>query len=223
MAKKLNNKVYIAGPMRGIPYYNFPAFDEAAKRLKKKGFEPLNPADFDRETGFDPYELPEDWDWKTIPSTFSLDHAVKRDLNAIQEASYYMLLTGWEKSRGASAEKGVADWLSRIRLDQHTLEPFSETALQEAQRLVHGDRGDHYGHPLDDFTKTARFWEVILANELYPGSTISAEKVGLCMVSVKLSRELHLHKRDNLVDGAGYFETVNMIGEERNRRKVLQT
>lgn len=87
-----------------------------------------------------------------------------------------------------------------------------ETILQEAQRLVHGNRGADYGHPLDDFGKTARLWSVIL------GTKVTEEQVALCMVAVKISRQINKPKRDNIVDGAGYFETLAMVIEEKERR-----
>ncbi len=86
------------------------------------------------------------------------------------------------------------------------------SVLLEAQKLVHGDRNADYGHPLDDFSRTARMWSAIL------GVEVSPEQVGLCMVAVKISRQCNRPKRDNLVDGAGYFETVSMVLEERDRR-----
>ncbi len=86
------------------------------------------------------------------------------------------------------------------------------TILQEALDLTTGDRQESYGHPLDDFTKTANMWAVII------GAPVSAEQVALCMVALKISRELHAPKRDNLVDGAGYFNCLDMLREERARR-----
>jgi Domain of unknown function (DUF6378) len=88
-----------------------------------------------------------------------------------------------------------------------------ETALQEAQRIVHGDRGQDYGSPLDDFTRTGRMWAAILGLP-----EVTAEQVGLCMIAVKLSRQCNKPKRDNMVDAAGYAETVQMVIEERARR-----
>lgn len=87
-----------------------------------------------------------------------------------------------------------------------------ETILQEAQRLVHGDRNEAYGNPFDDFSKTARMWSVVL------GVDVTPEQVGLCMCCVKISRQLHAPKRDNLTDLAGYAATVQMVVEERQRR-----
>lgn len=87
-----------------------------------------------------------------------------------------------------------------------------ETILQEAQRLVYGDRGADYGHPLDDFARTAAMWSAIL------GAPVTAEQVGLCMIAVKISRQCNRAKRDNMTDAAGYAATVQMVIEERARR-----
>lgn len=92
---------------------------------------------------------------------------------------------------------------------------MSETILQEAQRLVHGDRQAAYGHPLDDFTKTAAIWSAIL------GCQVTAEQVGLCMIGVKISRQCNAARRDNMTDAAGYAATVQMVVEERARRASL--
>lgn len=44
-------RVYIAGPMTGLPEYNFPAFHAAAKAWRDAGWEVLNPAEaFDGDT-----------------------------------------------------------------------------------------------------------------------------------------------------------------------------
>lgn len=90
--------------------------------------------------------------------------------------------------------------------------PPDETVTQEADRLVSGDRGSSYGHPLDDFSKTAVLWSVIL------GVRVTAEQVAKCMAQVKVSRELNRHKRDNLVDECGYVKCLDMVIDERIRR-----
>lgn len=84
--------------------------------------------------------------------------------------------------------------------------------LHEAEELINGDRQKDYDHPLDNFTRIAKIWSVILGIEVTP------EQVGLCMVGTKLAREAFSPKRDNLVDGAGYFGTVEKVYEERERR-----
>jgi hypothetical protein len=42
---------------------------------------------------------------------------------------------------------------------------------------------------------------------------VTPAQVALCMVALKISRECHQPKRDNLVDGAGYFATLALIRE----------
>lgn len=111
-------KVYILGPMRGFTLYNFPAFDDMAVRLRDAGYEPVNPAELDREeTGFNPYALGTDHDWSKLPASLSLSDIIQRDTKAIQECAAYVALPGWEKSVGATAEKALLDWQNAIRLD----------------------------------------------------------------------------------------------------------
>lgn len=96
---------YIAGPMRGYPLYNFPAFDEAAESLREAGWKVVSPADLDRDNGFDP-EIGEG----PVPP---LDDCIKRDLKAVLECDAIVLLPGWEKSTGAKAEYEVAKWAGK--------------------------------------------------------------------------------------------------------------
>lgn len=104
-------RTYLAGPMRNYPLFNFPAFDAAAADLRASGIEVISPADLDRMVGFDPASLPADWDWSKLPSDFRLIHAVQRDLSAILQCDAIHLLPGWKDSKGARAERAVAEWL----------------------------------------------------------------------------------------------------------------
>lgn len=84
-----------------------------------------------------------------------------------------------------------------------------ETILDEAKRLVHGERGAHYGPPQEDFGRTARMASELLGHKLK--EPLDARDVALLMICVKLSREAYYPKRDNRVDIAGYAETLDMV------------
>ncbi len=73
-----------------------------------------------------------------------------------------------------------------------------ETILEEAQRLIYGDRADAYGDTRTNFERMADLWAPIL------GARPTAEEVILCMIQLKVSREINKHSRDNIVDIAGY-------------------
>lgn len=97
--------------------------------------------------------------------------------------------------------------------DSGTPASGSETICQEADHLVSIDRQNQYGHPFHDFSRTAEIWSAIL------GTKVTPEQVGLCMVGVKISRECNMHKRDNLVDGAGYFKCIDLIHQYRKQEE----
>jgi hypothetical protein len=81
-----------------------------------------------------------------------------------------------------------------------------------AARLVNEDRAALYGHPLDNLTRAASIWSVIL------NTPVTAEQVSLCMVGLKIARQVHRETPDNIADAVGYLLTYGMIGEERARR-----
>jgi hypothetical protein len=104
-------RVYVAGPMRGIRFYNFGAFDAASAWLRVQGHDVVNPADLDRDTGFDPYTLPNSHDWSTTPPGFDMKACRRRDLDALETCDAIYMLNGWWNSRGARAEKAHAEWI----------------------------------------------------------------------------------------------------------------
>lgn len=76
-------------------------------------------------------------------------------------------------------------------------------------QIVHGARQQDYGHPSRDFARSAALITALLGHKLL--EPITAEDVGLIQICIKLSRQMNCKKRDNLVDIAGYAETVNMV------------
>ena len=92
-----------------------------------------------------------------------------------------------------------------------------KSVLPEAQKLVHGERQEFYGMPLDNFTITAGLWETYLKHRK-PGH-LMAEDVATMKILMKIAREMHKHNRDNPRDIAGYADTLEMVHHERNRRE----
>lgn len=85
--------------------------------------------------------------------------------------------------------------------------------LRAAHRIVQRRRRA-YGHPKQDFSRSAKIWSAIL------GVSVTPQQVALCMIGVKLSRECYRHRRDNCMDIAGYAETLHMLGEYKDASGV---
>ena len=235
--------VYVAGPMRGIDRFNFPAFDEARDYvIGLEKYQVISPADVDREEKLD---LP---DVNDVPdNVFEL--CMRRDLEIVANSHAIFLLKGWEASTGANNELFVANtcgvevWIADYNkvgtlVGHHVAQekvvpplvgapvpqPETRSILEEANGLIFGPRQDMYGHPVDDFTRTGRLWGAVLENSIREWLAEIEEKgdssiayvvppqlVGLCMVEVKVSREVNRPKRDNRVDMAGYAGCVDRV------------
>lgn len=87
--------IYLSGPMTGYPDFNFPRFNELARKLRFLGFPVLNPADF----GGDPKH--------------SWEHCLARDLTLLPHADVILLLEGWDQSNGAGLEFDTAIGLGK--------------------------------------------------------------------------------------------------------------
>jgi uncharacterized protein DUF6378 len=88
--------------------------------------------------------------------------------------------------------------------------PSNTSILEEAQALVHGDRGEAYGHPFIDYSCTADIWRALIKRRYGMDVPMSQDFACLMMIAVKLSREAGKPRRDNLVDAAGYAECASM-------------
>jgi hypothetical protein len=196
--------IYISGPMRGIKDWNREAFKDA-QREAETWWEGVvyNPHELDEQRG-----------------NLKMEAIIAQDIDLIiKRCKAILLLEGWEKSIGARAEACLAQWLeldfyydSPVVFDikyfdtyDHTeCEEESEDILLTALNLTQGDRQAQYGPPDQDFARTASMWKTLF------GWDVSSRQVALAMICLKLSRETHQRKQDNLIDIAGYARCASL-------------
>ena len=104
---------------------------------------------------------------------------------------------------GSSAFYAIPDGAVEEAVD---LKLPQESVLQEAERLVNGDRQQSYGDVSESFERIADFWHAYLKTKLKDTEHISAKDVASMMILMKVSRSVTSAKRDNWVDIAGYAE-----------------
>lgn len=84
------SRIYLSGPMTGLPDLNFPAFHAEAARLRGLGWEVVNPAELNAD-----------------PSA-GLVACMRVDIAALMTCGAIALLPGYEDSKGASLELHIA-------------------------------------------------------------------------------------------------------------------
>ena len=110
-------KIYLAGPMRGIKDFNFPAFHAAAKQLRAEGHEVFNPAERDEaEFGAEILKTATGSEAEVAARmglTDQLGLARKCFLADTMwiciHAEAIAILPNWENSRGVRAEKALGE------------------------------------------------------------------------------------------------------------------
>lgn len=105
-------RVYIAGPMTGLPNGNVEAFNQAEDKLRGLGFDVLNPADVVLDDGAS---------W--------LDY-MRHTTRMLTQADAVCYLPGWQDSEGAKVELWWAYGVGLPSFDYSNTERWA--ALQEA-------------------------------------------------------------------------------------------
>lgn len=82
-------RVYISGPVTGVPELNLPAFERAAGLASSLGKTPLVPHWF-------------------VPAGASWEDAMRRCVETLAKADELWALPGWRDSRGARIEVALA-------------------------------------------------------------------------------------------------------------------
>jgi hypothetical protein len=86
-------RLYLAGPMSGLPGLNFPTFTAEAIRLRGLGYEVANPAEINPDKGM------------------AWSECMRADIKALCDCDAIALLPGWRDSRGATLEQHIAERL----------------------------------------------------------------------------------------------------------------
>lgn len=107
------SSVYIAGKMRGLPNFNFPAFDEAERQLRHLGYNPYNPARVDRLTYGAGVSISATGNIKDIEYLgFDVRSSQTSGLTWIgNHADAICVMPNWQQSKGARLEVHVAQEL----------------------------------------------------------------------------------------------------------------
>ncbi len=104
MVQTTLRSAYLAGPMRGIEDYNFPAFRQATALLRQTGWEIFSPAERDEQ---DP-DIDHEANVAGWTGERGLDYFMAHDLKAVCEMDCVICLPGWEQSQGARLETVTA-------------------------------------------------------------------------------------------------------------------
>lgn len=92
-------RIYIAGPMSGLPDFNYPAFDQAEGALLDTGYDAVSPAVSAHRSTSDSSALAEGLRYEDV---------LARSLQKLLSADAVALLEGWEESHGARIEVSLA-------------------------------------------------------------------------------------------------------------------
>jgi hypothetical protein len=106
-------KYYLAGPMSGIPQYNFPLFHEVARLLRGQGFTIVSPAEQDSPAVQKAAMASKDGklvgkDNRVEGTKETWGDILSKDVKLVADGvDGIILLPGWQSSRGACLEVTV--------------------------------------------------------------------------------------------------------------------
>jgi hypothetical protein len=97
---------YLTGPMSNLPFFNFPAFDNAAAALRGRGYELIVPSEQDspQMQAFCRASLDGKWLDGNISGETWGDVLAKDVKTVADKVDGLFLLPGWEHSRGSRLE-----------------------------------------------------------------------------------------------------------------------
>lgn len=100
-------RIFLSGPMRGRPEFNFDSFATARIHLRSFGLDVFCPAEQELADGFNPNFLDGHMD-ELREHGFDLAEALARNIEQILKRDIVVVLPGWESSTGTRTEMSVA-------------------------------------------------------------------------------------------------------------------
>jgi len=110
-------------------------------------------------------------------------------------------------------EHGTLGWIHTEKVES-TPSPISYpkrsielgSSLDEAKKIITGERQDSYGNPEDSFTLIARYWEAYLRQKTGMVFDLTSLDTAHMMTLFKIARmQGQSPKRDNYIDAQGYL------------------
>ena len=89
---------------------------------------------------------------------------------------------------------------------------ISKTLLEEAKKLIGGDRQKEYGDKLKNHQNIADLWSVFLEKKF------TDHDVAICMALVKVARLMNQHEKDSYIDMAAYAVIAGEIEARTNKK-----
>lgn len=123
---------YLAGPMTGIPQFNFPLFESEAKRLRAAGFHILSPHEQDspavQAAAWASPDGKLDQNGQIAGETWG--DILARDVKLVaDDVCGVLVLPGWSQSRGARLETFVAALTQKPIRYAYSLDPVDKIDL----------------------------------------------------------------------------------------------
>ena len=143
-------RVYLSGPMTGLPDLNFPAFHAHAATLRARGHDVVNPAELAPDKGL------------------TWEDCMRADLAGLATCDAIALMPGWHTSRGAHLELHIAHRLGLLvlfvesEIDRLAKDLADESARSEIEVYCRTERVD--GHEWYDTSA-----EIVDAQEVRAG------------------------------------------------------
>ena len=89
--------------------------------------------------------------------------------------------------------------------------------LNDAKKLIGGNRQKDYGDKLTNHQNIAALWSIFLRKKVTP------HDAAVCMALVKVARLMHQHKKDSYIDMAAYAAIAGEIEARTDKDKSFES